>query len=53
MLGYLATTSVLCWLTFGEKIARFIISQFYMIEINHLLPIDIAEFPPKELFFLI
>ena len=40
---------------FGEKIARFNISQFYMIKINHRVQtiIDIAEFTPKELFFII
>ena len=39
--------------TFGEKIARFNISQFYVIKINHRVQmiIDIAEFIPKELFF--
>ena len=55
MLGSLATTSVLGWLTnarFGEKTARFNISQFYMIKINHQVQmvIDIAEFTPKEFF---
>ena len=41
--------------TFGEKIARFNISQFYVIKINHPVQmiIDIAEFTPKELFFVI
>ena len=41
--------------TFGEKIARFNISQFYMIKINHWVQmiIDIAEFTPKDLFFII
>ena len=41
--------------TFGEKIAQFNISQFYMIRINHRVQmiIDIAEFTPKELFFII
>ena len=40
---------------FGEKIARFNISQFYVIEINHRVQmiIDIAEFTPKELFFVL
>ena len=39
----------------GEKIARFNISQFYVIKINHQVQmiIDIAEFTPKELFFII
>ena len=38
--------------TFGEKIARFNISQFNVIKINHRLQmiIYIAEFTPKELF---
>ena len=38
--------------TFGEKIARFNISQFYVIKVNHqvLMIIDIAEFTLKELF---
>ena len=38
--------------TFGEKIARFNISQFYVIKINHQVQmiIDIAEFTLKELF---
>ena len=41
--------------TFGEKIARFNISQFYVIKINHQVQmiIDIAEFTPKELFSVI
>ena len=41
--------------TFGEKIAQFNISQLYVIKINHQLQmiIDIAEFTPKELFFVI
>ena len=41
--------------TFGEKIARFNISQFYLIKINHRVQIinNIAEFTPKELFFVI
>ena len=41
--------------TFGEKTARFNISQFYMIKINHQVQmvIDIAEFTPKEFFFVI
>ena len=41
--------------TFGEKIARFNISQFYVIKIIHQVQmvIDIAEFTPKELFFVI
>ena len=41
--------------TFGEKIARYIISQFYVIKINHRVQMifDIAEFPSKELFFVI
>ena len=40
---------------FGEKIARFNISQFYMIKMNHWVQMimDIAEFTPKELFFII
>ena len=39
----------------SEKIALFNISQFYVIKINHLVQmiIDIAEFTPKELFFII
>ena len=41
--------------TFGKKIARFNISQFYLIKINHRvqLIIDIAEFTPRELFSVI
>ena len=44
------------WLTnalFGEKIERFNISQFYVIEIAHRVQmiIDIAEITTKELFF--
>ena len=41
--------------TFGEKIARFNISQFYVIKINHPVEmiIGIAEFTPEELFFVI
>ena len=40
--------------TFGEKIARFDISQFYVIKINHRVQmiIDTAEFTSKELFFV-
>ena len=40
---------------FGEKIARFNISQFYMFKINHRVQmiIDIDEFTPKDLFFVI
>ena len=40
--------------TFGEKIARFNISQFYEIKIDHRVQmiIDIAEFTQKELFFI-
>ena len=56
MLGSLATTSVLCWLTtFGGKIARFNLSQFYVIKINHRVQmiIGIAEFTHKKLFFVI
>ena len=51
MLGSLATTSMLCWLTN----ARFNIYQFYVIKIIHPVQmiIDIAEFTPKELFFAI
>ena len=39
----------------GEKIAQFDISQFYLITINHQVQmiIHIAEFTPKELFFII
>ena len=39
---------------FGEKIVRFNISQFYVNKINHRVQmiIDIAEFTPKELFFV-
>ena len=38
---------------FGEKLAGFNISQFYVIKINHWVQmiIDIVEFAPKELFF--
>ena len=41
--------------TFGEKIAPFNISQFNVIKINHKVQmiIDIAEFTPRELFFVI
>ena len=41
--------------TFGEKIARFNMSQFYVIKINHRaqMIIDITEFTPKELFFVV
>ena len=41
--------------TFAEKIARFNISEFYVIEIYHgvQMIIDITEFTPKELFFVI
>ena len=41
--------------TFGEKNARFNLSPFYIIKINHQIQmiIDIAEFTPKELFFVI
>ena len=41
--------------TFREKIARFNISQFYVIKIDHWVQmiIDIAEFTPKELFFVV
>ena len=41
--------------TLGEKIARFNISQFYVIKINHQVQmiIAIAEFTPKGLFFII
>ena len=41
--------------TFAEKIARFTISEFYVIEIYHgvQMIIDITEFTPKELFFVI
>ena len=41
--------------TFGDKIAQFNISQFYEIKINHgvQMIIDIAEFTPKELLFVI
>ena len=41
--------------TFREKIARFNISQFYVIKINHWVQmiIDITEFTPIELFFFI
>ena len=40
---------------FGEKIAQFIISQIYVIKINHRVQmiIDMAEFKPKELLFVI
>ena len=58
MLGSLATTSVFLLAhqcPFGGKIARFNISQFYEIQINHQVPmiIGIAEFTPNELFFVI
>ena len=41
--------------TFREKIARFNISQFYVIKINDgvQMIIDIAEFTPKLLFLVI
>ena len=41
--------------TFGEKIARFNIFQLYVIKINHRVQIiiDIPEFTPKELLFVI
>ena len=41
--------------TFSENIARLNISQFYVIKIHHRVQmiIDIAEFTPKELFFVI
>ena len=41
--------------TFGEKIARFNISQFYMIKNNHWVQMifDIDEFIPEDLFFVI
>ena len=41
--------------TIGEKIARFNISQFYVIKINHRVQmiIDIDEFTPKDLFYVI
>ena len=41
--------------TFGDKIARFNISEFYAIKINHRVQmiIDIAEFTQKEMFFII
>ena len=41
--------------TSGEKIAQFYIFQFYVIEINQgvQMIVDIAEFTPKELFFVI
>ena len=41
--------------TFDEKIARFDISQFHVIKINHRVQmiIDVAEFTPKYLFFVI
>ena len=41
--------------TFGEKIARFILSQFYVIKINQRVQmnIDIDKFTAKELFFVI
>ena len=56
MLGSLATTGVLCWLTNArlvKKIARFNISQFYVIKINHRVQmiINIAEFITKEFIF--
>ena len=40
--------------TFDEKIARINISQFYVNKINHRVQmiIDIAEFTPRELFFV-
>ena len=41
--------------TFCEKIARFNISQFYVIKINRPIQIiiDIADLTPEDLFFLI
>ena len=41
--------------TFGEKIARFMLSQFYVIKINQRVQmiIDIDKFTAKELFFVI
>ena len=41
--------------TFGEKIARFNISQLYVIKINHRVQMitDIAEVTPIGLFFAI
>ena len=56
MLGSLATTSVLCWLTNARLVRKLhgslIIAQFYVIKINHRVQmiIDIADFPPEELF---
>ena len=40
--------------TFGEKIARYNKSQFYIMKINHRVQkiIDIAAFTPKELFLV-
>ena len=58
MLGSLATTIVLGWLTDARLVRTlhvFHISQFYVIEINHWVQmiVDIAEFSSKELFFVI
>ena len=41
--------------TLGKKIARYSISQFYAIKINHRVQmiIDIAVFTPEKLFFVI
>ena len=40
---------------FREKISRFNISQFYVIKTYHRVQmiIDVAEFTPKEVFFII
>ena len=40
---------------FGEKIARFNISPFYVIKINYRVQmiIDVAEFTATEVFFVI
>ena len=37
--------------TFGGKIARFDIFQFYVIKINHRLQIGLGEFTPQDFFF--
>ena len=57
MLVYLATTSVPCWLTNARSLesctVRYI--SVYVIEINYRVQIiiGIAEFTPKDLFFVI
>ena len=58
MLGSLATTSMLCWLTNAHLVRRLhgsLYLNFYLIRINHRVQIiiGIAEFTPKELFLVI